>query len=112
SEVKNDVYSAKSGNVAIEVFNTRQNKASGLTCTKADLWFHVISNVVYVTTVEELKKFTNEVKPLRTIGSGGDGNAMLMLYKIEDILEIFEEISDDNHISNYRVIKNLLVGVL
>ena len=43
-EVKNDLYAAKSGNIAIEVYNPHSNKKSGLSITKSDLWVHIVDN--------------------------------------------------------------------
>ena len=41
-EVKNDLYAAKSGNIAIEVYNPHSNKKSGLSITKITLFYNAI----------------------------------------------------------------------
>lgn len=107
-EVKFDMYAAKSGNIAIEFFNSKSSTPSGLTATKADLWCHVITNPmsVWVASVVRLKKFCEEVKPLRTITSGGDNNSCMYLYK-QDLIcsEVFTRIDDCN---NPETLMNLI----
>lgn len=94
-EVKNDEYAKRSGNVAIEVFNPKSNKASGLSATKANFWAQVLDDEVWITTVDKLREFTKTAKPHKIIDVGGDNNATLMLYKKEDILnEIFTRIDN------------------
>lgn len=81
-EVKYDIYSAKSGNIAIEYFNSKSNKPSGLTATKADFWVQVTPDKgLYIVTVEKLKRYIDIHPPFRTITAAGDGNADLFLYK-------------------------------
>lgn len=95
-EVKFDEYEQRSGNIAIEVFNTRLGKQSGLTATKAFFWAHVLCDgVVWITTVEKLKKYLDTEPPSRIIDSGGDGNATLHLYNSTQILsDIFVRIDN------------------
>lgn len=88
TEVKWDLYAAKSGNIAIEMWNPKTNKPSGLTATKADIWCH-ITDGLYFVSVNVLKKYVENNKPKRLIASGGDSNATLYLY---DISTIFEDI--------------------
>ena len=92
-EVKNDNYSLKSGNIAIEVENTSQKKPSGLMATESDLWAIVRGDEVWLANTQELRSFVMENKPFKVIENGGDGNALLLLYKIGNILPaIFEQI--------------------
>ena len=91
-EVKYDEMQAKTGNIAIEIYNPRSGKPSGLTATKATLWCHVLQDSVWITSVEALRKFCEETPPFKLFSSAGDGNAAILLYKTEDILEIFERI--------------------
>jgi len=87
TEVKFDAYEARSGNVAIEVFNTRSCTPSGITATRAFFWAHVLQgNVVWLTTVDILKDYIDRVSPKRIIDSGGDDNASLYLYSSAAIL--------------------------
>lgn len=97
-EVKHDLYANRSGNIAIEFFNSKKSAPSGITATKADYWVHVLTDengsVGYIVEVPNLKKFLDTVKPHRTITGGGDSNADLFLYKKEDILPIFSLLSE------------------
>tara|TARA_Y100001938_G_scaffold150868_1_gene243974 strand:+ start:661 stop:1164 length:504 start_codon:yes stop_codon:yes gene_type:complete len=93
-EVKYDEMQAKTGNIAIEIYNPRSGKPSGLTATKADLWCHVLQESVWITSVKELRKFCKETPPFKMFSSAGDGNAAILLYKTKDILEIFERIDE------------------
>ena len=109
-EVKNDVYSLKSGNIAIETFNPKSKKQSGLSITKADFWCHITSQV-YVTPVFKLKKYLEANKPFRHIACGGDKNATLYLYKEAEIIpDIFTAVSG---ISKRQLLENwnLLIQV-
>lgn len=94
-EVKNDLYAEKSGNIAIEFWNSRKNKEAGINATKADLWVHIIPNSgVYITSIKRLKNYIANNPSFRTIFSGGDGNADMYLYKMHDILPaVFVECS-------------------
>lgn len=91
-EVKYDEMQSKTGNIAIEIYNPRSGKPSGLTATKATLWCHVLQDSVWITSVDELKKFCEDTPPFKSFNSVGDGNASILLYKTEHILEIFERI--------------------
>jgi len=91
-EVKYDEMQSSTGNIAIEIHNSKSDKPSGLSATKADLWCHVLKDSAWITSVKKLKEFCKEHKPLRKVGAAGDGNASILLYKTEDILTIFERI--------------------
>lgn len=87
-EIKNDLFSAKSGNIAIEFWNSKQNKPSGINATTATYWVHVLSqNEIWVIKTLDLKKICLTLKPLRTIKSGGNNNSNMYLYKKENILK-------------------------
>lgn len=88
-EAKHDMYEAKSGNIAIEYFNPKSCKPSGLFITEADLWAIVLSNptTAWVANVKALKKFFNDAKCLRDVACGGDGNSAMKLYPREQILD-------------------------
>lgn len=82
-EVKNDVMSARTGNLAIEYWNSKKNEPSGLYRTRADFWVHRFDDALWVCSVSGLLNFTKNVKPGRIINGGGDDNADLMLYRKE-----------------------------
>ena len=91
-EVKYDEMQAKTGNIAIEIYNPRSGKPSGLTATKATLWCQVLKDSVWIASVKALRKFCEETPPFKMFSSAGDGNAAILLYKTEDILKIFQRI--------------------
>ena len=107
-EVKYDEMQAATGNIAIEVYNSKSDKPSGLSATKADLWCHVLKDSVWITSVKKLKEFCKEHKPLRRVGAAGDGNASILLYKTEDILEIFERIDECSKTQLQKIIHQQL----
>lgn len=92
-EVKHDVYEAKSGNIAIETWNSRKNEAAGINVTQAVLWAHVLSDSIWIARVSDLRNYVTSIKPLKTVETAGDGNAFIYLYKSVEILEaIFHRI--------------------
>lgn len=97
-EVKFDMMAQKTGNLAIEYHNSKLDKPSGLSVTKADIWVHLVKDgdntVIFATSVSSLLKFTQTHKPLKTIKNGGDGNANLYIYKLEDIQNIFTRLDN------------------
>lgn len=90
-EVKYDIMSSKTGNLAIEFFNSKKGQASGISATLAKYWAHVVQNVdgsnsVYIALVEKLKAWLESNKPLKTVTHGGDNNAALYIYECSRIL--------------------------
>ena len=107
-EVKNDEYSLQSGNVAIENWNTKKDKKSGLTSTNADIWCHIIDKP-YFTSVKRLKSFCKDNKPFKKVERGGDKNARLLIYKIEKIKPIFYSLEEDENVIHLKEILEELV---
>lgn len=107
-EVKYDEMQAKTGNIAIEFYNSKLDRPSGLSATKADLWCHVLQDSVWITSVDKLKKFCKDVSPFKSFNYAGDGNASILLYKTEDILEIFDNISNCDEEKLIKTIEGLL----
>tara|TARA_R110000824_G_scaffold268532_1_gene457157 strand:+ start:653 stop:1150 length:498 start_codon:yes stop_codon:yes gene_type:complete len=107
-EVKYDEMQAKTGNIAIEIYNPKSGKPSGLTATKANLWCHVLQDSAWITSVEKLKKFCEDTAPFKSFNSVGDGNASILLYKTEDILEIFERIDECSKTQLQKIIHQQL----
>lgn len=97
-EVKHDIMALKTGNIAIECFNTKQNKPSGITVTKADFWCYVLSDLsIHIATVQNIKTFMDLNKPKRIVENAGDGNAMICLYPKEQVLDnVFHRIDKLN----------------
>ncbi len=86
-EVKYDVMGARTGNIALEFWNSKAEKPSGIVASQATLWAHIFDGGVYIVSVLDLRVFLQNNKPLRIIFSGGDNNANLYLYKAADILK-------------------------
>lgn len=102
-EVKYDRKCAETGNFAIEVHNPKANRPTGLSVTKSELWSHVLSeNEILITSVSNLKSFIKKTEPKKIIQFGGDGNAQLWIYRKEDIVTIFYNLSkmDNGAIQN------------
>lgn len=107
-EVKFDDYSAKSGNLAIEFFNSKACKPSGITATTAELWFHVCPPAeILVVRVDTLLNYCQNTKPFKTIIAGGDGNASLYLYRKDEIVKIFKTFGQESCIG---VLNDLLLN--
>lgn len=87
-EIKYDVMSEKTGNIAIEINNSKTNKPSGLYVTQAKVWCLVLPSLgLFFSKVDNIKQHVIDNLPLRTIIGGGDGNADLLLYKREALLD-------------------------
>jgi hypothetical protein len=86
-EIKNDVKAALTKNIAIEFYNTKSGKPSGLSITKADIWAHIVQREVYLIKVETLKELCQKTPPSKIV-QGGDDNAFIYLYD-KSILQFF-----------------------
>lgn len=107
-EVKNDFFANRSGNIAIEYFNSSKHSKSGIAATKANLWVH-ITDKVYVTSVQALKQYITDNKPFKQLKHVGDGNACIYLYKIDQIIPcIFHNIENISKSYGRSKIRNLL----
>lgn len=91
AEVKFDRMAEKTENIAIEIFNPKSNKHSGINITEADIWFHLIpdgSNITcWFNKTSTIQKFIEENKPKKTVELAGDGNATILLYSMNDTLD-------------------------
>lgn len=101
-EVKFDKYATKSGNVAFEYWNPRTKKASGVMISAADIWVQALDEGIYVIKLSRLKELLNTIKPIRFVERAGDGNASIMLYKVEFLYEHFTKLTKDNVVSFLR----------
>lgn len=112
AEVKYDLYAAKSGNMAVEYYNPKLAKASGIEATKSDVWIVVFSDLTaYAAKTPELLAYTRNVSPHRHIPAGGDGNASLKLYRADDIVEkLFLRIDDLEKGGFENALRELLRG--
>ena len=99
AEIKHDIYAEKSGNLAFEYWNSGSDKPSGITSTKATIWFHLIPDLslktIWATSVKSLRDYISKNKPFRSLQKVGDGNADIHLYKMDKILDdIFHRIDN------------------
>jgi len=90
-EVKLDLYAEKSGNIAIEFYNPKTMKFSGINITEANLWAHIVKlndeYQVWLANVNLLKCFIEAFPAKRIIECGGDNNASLYLYDKDYIFD-------------------------
>jgi hypothetical protein len=111
SEVKHDVMSARTGNIAIEFFNPKKAEFSGISATHANLWFHVVPvpKSVWVTSVKELKSYIINNKPPKIVTLGGDNNASMYLYKQNIIFPaIFYRVDNIDSSTRLEILLKLL----
>ena len=92
-ECKSDLMAKKTGNVAIEYWNSRKNEPSGILITKARWWTHKIENIIWICEVKRLISFTNDEKPDKLVTKGGDKNADLFIYKVDRFTSICRDLS-------------------
>ncbi len=108
-EAKADDYSIKSGNLALEFWNSSSDKPSGLTATTADFWVTICPpNEIWIVTTQALRTYCHENKPFRTILSAGDANADLWLYRKDEITSVFVRLDKIEQESICGVLRGLL----
>ena len=108
TEVKVDVVERYSGNIAIEYYNPKSNKPSGINNTRADFWVCVLyPQYVWLANTNVLKDYISKNSPLRTVIGGGDNNSNFHLYKSSKILaDIFIRIDNLDDESLLRVLQD------
>ena len=111
-EVKFDKMAEKTGNIAIEFWNSKADRPSGIKVTTSDIWIHVLSNkkrkTAWAISVGGLKEYLNTHNPKRIVAYGGDNNASLYLYKKEELLKSFVKIDGLKNTELKKVIRSLL----
>lgn len=80
-EVKYDIMSKVTKNLAFEVFNTKLKKKSGLAATKASYWVHFLNEPWFIT-VQNLKILLIKYAELTKLVHGGDDNSFMVLIPI------------------------------
>lgn len=114
-ECKYDIYSVKSGNIAIEHYNCKSECDSGINSTLADIWAHIIPDknsddiLAYAISVKKLKEFVEQTQPHKEIVAGGDKNSNMYLYKKEIILPEFKRF---DNITDPKTMKSLFLEML
>lgn len=88
-EIKYDVMSSRTGNLAFEFYNPQKLVYTGIAVTKADLWIQVIKSSeqydILSCSTNKLKDFIRNNKPKRIVHGAGDGNASVVLYSISEV---------------------------
>lgn len=112
-EVKNDKMAKKTGNLAIEFFNSGKDEQSGIDITKADLWVQLIpsgkNTEIWLASVADLRYYISRNTPCRTVLLAGDGNASIHLYARDRILSsVFKSIENLNEAQLKKLIRKLL----
>lgn len=81
-ECKFDFAAARTGNLALEFWNTRQWQPSGLWRTRADLWCHLVPEAgreqVFLARVADLRAWHGQ--DMGDVRDGGDDNSRMSLY--------------------------------
>lgn len=100
-EVKYDKYSVKSGNLVVEIHNTKSDKPSGLMATIAELWCYVLPTTqghheIWMGGVDALKDFVERNQPDRHLTKAGDNNSEIYLYTKDSLLKgaLFDRFDD------------------
>ena len=88
-EVKFDQMEAITGNVAVEYFNVRQGKPSGILATTSNLWVFVLGDplTAWVCRTKDLREWFESKPCHREISRGGDGNAAMKLYRRDELFK-------------------------
>jgi len=112
-EVKYDNMAEKTGNVAIEYYNSKSCKPSGLDATKAKVWIHLVPDGRNVTAwgapVKGLKEYVKRVLPKKNLTGVGDDNACIYLYDCDVILkEAFVRLDNINEQDLKAAIRRLI----
>lgn len=90
AEIKFDYMSVKTGNLAIEYWNSKKNTASGISATKANIWIHCILDsgniTAWVANTKELTDYIRDNTAKKNIIGAGDNNACIYLYDVDKML--------------------------
>jgi len=82
-EVKNDLKSSQTGNIAIEY--SCNDKPSGVNATKADFWVSVGSSEIFILKIKVLKDLIKKESLRRDVSGGDNKIAKMYLFKIDVI---------------------------
>ncbi len=114
-ECKYDVMSLKTGNLAIEYFNSKSNTASGITVTKSDIWVQLIPEknsqniLAYAISTSKLRCFIESVQPFKIVVGKGDGNSDMMIYRMDAIIP---EFSRFDNVTDKKIMKAIFSELL
>lgn len=105
-EVKYDIMAEKTGNLAIEFYNPKLGKNSGIASTESHIWIVVVNDkgnkTIWAINTDKLKAFIKANSPKRIVSVGGDDNASLYLYDDYFILEEFVRLDDTLDVKEFK----------
>ena len=111
-ECKYDSYSQISSNLALEYFNPKTGKPSGIYVTTAQIYCYLLPDGINITawiiSTIRLREFIKTETPLKNLERVGDGNASILLYKLDHILPKFTRIDNIPCDEVTQAIKRLL----
>lgn len=111
-EIKNDIKAHTTGNIALEIGNTKTGQKSGLEITKAEIWAHIIGGVLYLSSPLILLKHLKKSKPegfIKKVVGAGDGNADIILLVASIALPLlFKSLKDTSPEEIKKIIQKLL----
>lgn len=92
AEVKNDLMYNDTGNVAIE-FQSR-NKPSGISTSKADVWYYVLGDDIYVCPIGILRVYLiQHWDRYRRVKGGDDGTSLIALIPMYEFSQLFGKVN-------------------
>lgn len=113
-EVKCDFLAIKSGNICIEIGNSKTGRDTGITVTKSHLWAHVLGDKIWLASTFDLKKYVElcAFGYLKKVDKAGDGNAQCLIFKQDLILPLlFTECTQLDSSKFHLLITNLTKSI-
>lgn len=111
-EVKYDKLASVTGNLAVEYWNSRSQKPSGINATEAEFWVFVLPDplTAMIARTDDLRAFIAKHKPDRRVYGAGDGNARLYLYAMERLSRVFFSLSEANKYEREDIFWDFVCG--
>jgi len=97
-EVKVDKKCEQTGNIAVEVKKeiNGEEKQSGLSITKADVWIYYLPNEDEFYYLQTKKLMKNKNKGFRYVWGGDNNSSRMILFKIDVFKSLCKKINKDN----------------
>ena len=95
-EIKTDIRHKQTGNIAVEIYNPKTRKLSGVFTSEADYWVYVLEDIWTIKRPQllELALF-EQGRVIRAIGNGR-GNASVKLFSKEVLHDHFSRLTPDS----------------
>lgn len=91
-EVKHDIMSTKTGNVAIELMS--RDKPSGITTSKADMWVYQIGEDFYAISRAQLQKEAGKTG-YRIVNGGDKNTSVIILIPVTKFVSLCKKLNDN-----------------